>query len=567
MVRGRGGERKKSVTFSPDKPNTIEYDAHKFISQKQRRAGDSTLLFATLKGILKRASAFSKMDFENRKKQEDIRLAAEKAERRRLEEIRKRKIAKDEREARKNIDIYRNRRGVLWRKKYICDGDEIEEDSSAIPLLNFRRDSFQINLCASTLDYLTLPNTSNVTSGDAYYHNIVSIVGPVRSGKSSLLNAIVDRDDDEPFAVGRSDVTSCTRGADLSSKWIDWVSPQAHTEGGDNGDDTRGGAQRARVRFLDSTEAMRSEKSILPILFLSRCVLLNCAFRDNNEDIVDRLETFAQATRRIRRLNEPLLRSSSSPAPPPLWGHLHIILRDVLGTNDCAKHVRRNLFATEPDPPFPDTSTERRNRCRRDILENFESVTIHLFPKKTSSFNDDDGAVKDTAGFGTSLRRLRRVIASQVTCAHRIGGISLLHRGKSTPLAGLVDSVAQSLAGGSCIGDIVRIRDDTAICEIRRRAAVSLNVLGTFAKGASMSVLFDDFETSFAATMKHARGSLCEALRSDLRIDDEDDIQMLARKYFDTKAEAIRTDTVMSRFLSSRFDATRPITRWGFSSV
>jgi hypothetical protein len=129
-------------------------------------------------------------------------------------------------------------------------------------------------------------------------------------------------------------------------------------------------------------------KLVTPVLLTSKAVVFNLLCnRPDKQSILSALEILVHASNSLAQ------RSFKHNA----FGHLHVVLRGCLGSDDEAQEV---LFGTEDPADFPDADDDtvegmdKRNKIRRDLVLCFESVhtwTLPELPPAGVSVSGDGG--------------------------------------------------------------------------------------------------------------------------------------------------------------------------------
>ena len=188
--------------------------------------------------------------------------------------------------------------------------------------------------------------------------NIVAVCGQLRTGKSYLMNCLMES---EVFGVS-SQAESYTQGIHLSSLLLPCSRFGV-------------GAQEPRVGFVDmegqSDKGIKYDvKLATPLLIVAKVILLNvlCGAGPPKQRILSELQIMMNAAKAVKSDSD---RSG-------LFGCLHIVLRDCTST---AEESHKIIFEQEDKPIEYDRDDENeeatngrneRNMIRREIYEAFE---------------------------------------------------------------------------------------------------------------------------------------------------------------------------------------------------
>ncbi|CAN0237949.1 unnamed protein product, partial [Ectocarpus sp. 4 AP-2014] len=151
--------------------------------------------------------------------------------------------------------------------------------------------------------------------------NLVSIVGPAKSGKSSLMNAVIG--DGDTFKMSTA-VKPCTEGGDLSPCTVR-LSEFAFKNGcvlacRDPSDDPY--VVFADVEGQGDESVDHDVRLATPFLLLSKVTIFNWLGRPNKSAMLEQLKLMVLATDNIQQHDG---------GKGPVFGHLIILARDLSG--------------------------------------------------------------------------------------------------------------------------------------------------------------------------------------------------------------------------------------------
>lgn len=145
-----------------------------------------------------------------------------------------------------------------------------------------------------------------------------------------------------------------------------------------------------------------------PLLLVTKAVLYNWKGGLEKNTILQRLGTLVKAASMIATSQETTSNSTGKP-----FGHLHFVVRDWVDQRpESLTAVTKALLDEEEGT---DEELSLRNIIRRDLKDNFESITIWLFPppRDTSAVGKINFAER-TPAFLNQLNRLRPVLQEQL---------------------------------------------------------------------------------------------------------------------------------------------------------
>ncbi|KAF7872337.1 hypothetical protein EAF04_003260 [Stromatinia cepivora] len=206
--------------------------------------------------------------------------------------------------------------------------------------------------------------------------NMISVMGPARSGKSTLMNILAGCTATELFATYPGMETFTKRNSNSNQ------SPEGET----TVDPT---TENVKVTFVD-TEGQGAVGNnydmdlFSPALVTSRVVIYNRTGGLLTEEILSQLGMMTQAAQRLR-----------AAVTSPLFGHLFIIFNQFRTNKvDTVTTLKNSLMNQEPET---DSNSTDRNNIRKLLTSVFESIEVFILPDSLKSEARDDLAdgIKD----------------------------------------------------------------------------------------------------------------------------------------------------------------------------
>lgn len=248
-------------------------------------------------------------------------------------------------------------------------------------------------------------------------HAALTILGPARSGKSFLLNSLAGI---EEFSETSSDLSSpCTEGIFVSPM------PLPHSDIAPDG----GAAAPTAVHVtlcdcegLGDKDFSADAKLVASLLLTSKVVMFNWPGGLQKTTILSQLAVLANVAGQMVETEDS--------DGQPLFGHLHILLRDWAGSDARAcEAARAALLDDEPEQGEQDTEVRLRNRTRRQLRSHFESVSVVALPPPRGSDSAADGSriafAQRSPAFLSSLAQLRATVAAQLAQPKRLCGMEV----------------------------------------------------------------------------------------------------------------------------------------------
>mmetsp|Transcript_46774 Transcript_46774/g.92036 ORF Transcript_46774/g.92036 Transcript_46774/m.92036 type:complete len:605 (+) Transcript_46774:76-1890(+) len=221
--------------------------------------------------------------------------------------------------------------------------------------------------------------------------NLLFIFGNARSGKSFMMNCLTGTRG--MFKVINSSVP-CTRGVDISSHikthseladHVNSFSPEEKVEG----------VKDMQLGFVD-VEGQGAEDGTydtmlaLPLLVMSKVVLFNHKGAPTVSDMLSKLGVIARAADYID-LDDG--EGEDENPQQKKFGHLHVLFRDfsfeggedsvyeqLMGKEKIVKKAKQIASANDPAK-----AAKERNDIRQLLLDNFETITVHLFKQPATA--------------------------------------------------------------------------------------------------------------------------------------------------------------------------------------
>ena len=209
----------------------------------------------------------------------------------------------------------------------------------SLPLLTVEEATSQVSLGRRALARLA-------SSREAL--NLVTIFGPSRSGKSTLLNTLIEA---EVFKTDGGDAP-CTQGAELSPFFPEWALNEKSSA-------------TLPVAFVDlegqgDKGDVYDIRLIAPLLTTSKVLIFNVQGRPNKADILGRLGVLNDAA---SRLGKTISHGRS----------LYIVLQNVNLHSDARDMLLGEEKSTSQD-------AEARNAVRRSLFSTFEDIVVVRLP-------------------------------------------------------------------------------------------------------------------------------------------------------------------------------------------
>ncbi|ESZ95384.1 hypothetical protein SBOR_4240 [Sclerotinia borealis F-4128] len=231
--------------------------------------------------------------------------------------------------------------------------------------------------------------------------NLISVMGPARSGKSTLMNVLAGCTTTELFATYPG-METFTKGIQIPTRVL--TLPQFSSLEGETTVDSS--TENVKVTFVD-TEGQGAIGDnydmdlFSPALVTSRVVIYNRTGGLLTEEILSQLGMMTQAAQRVRAGGNARSDDSASPgtsgtaATGPLFGHLFIIFNQFRTNKvDTVTTLKNALMNQEPET---DSNSTNRNNIRKLLTSVFESIQVFILPDSLKSEARDDLAdgIKD----------------------------------------------------------------------------------------------------------------------------------------------------------------------------
>ncbi|KAL8289404.1 hypothetical protein RB597_001151 [Gaeumannomyces tritici] len=207
--------------------------------------------------------------------------------------------------------------------------------------------------------------------------NLISVMGPARSGKSTLMNLLAGCTTTELFATYPG-METFTKGVYVPTRVV--TLPQFSSLEGEPVVEAANSA--IKVSFVD-TEGQGAVGDVYdmnlfsPALVTSRVVIYNRTGGLLTEEILGQLGMMTQAAKRLQTAD------AAAAAKGPIFGHLFIIFNQFrLNVNDTADSLRDKLMAEEKNPDAVGTT---RNNIRKLLALTFESIKVCILPDRLKS--------------------------------------------------------------------------------------------------------------------------------------------------------------------------------------
>lgn len=200
--------------------------------------------------------------------------------------------------------------------------------------------------------------------------NLISVMGPARSGKSILMNLLAGCKVSELFPTYPG-METFTKGIYVPTRMLSL--PDFSALEGDT--PVQSSNANIKVTFVD-TEGQGAlgtsyDMSLFsPALISSRVIIYNRTGGLLVEEIINQLGMMTQAAQRLR--------APGDGASGPIFGHLFIIFNQFrLSKTDTATTLRATLVNDEKET---DASSKSRNAIRALLRSAFESIQVYILP-------------------------------------------------------------------------------------------------------------------------------------------------------------------------------------------
>ena len=236
----------------------------------------------------------------------------------------------------------------------------------------------QAGLPAYSLRVIEDP-TNNVVRMVTDPLNLISVMGPARSGKSTLMNLLAGCRVSELFPTYPG-METFTKGIYVPTRMLSL--PEFSALEGDP--PVQSSTSDIKVTFVD-TEGQGAigtayDMSLFsPALISSRVVIYNRTGGLLIEEIINQLGMMTQAAQRLQVAND----SSSG----PIYGHLFIVFNQFrLNKTDTAATLRATLVNDEREA---DAASRNRNSIRALLRSAFESIQVYILPDQLKEESRD----------------------------------------------------------------------------------------------------------------------------------------------------------------------------------
>ncbi|KAH0524001.1 hypothetical protein TsFJ059_008926 [Trichoderma semiorbis] len=291
--------------------------------------------------------------------------------------------------------------------------------------------------------------------------NLISIMGPTRSGKSTLMNLLAGCTEEPLFSTSPG-AESWTRGTNLGNK----IMGAKEFSRLDDGVEVAL-ANPQKVAFLD-TEGHGDQGDLYDIMLFTPAILCSRVIVFNTTDVAKDtiLTSLAMMTLAANKLNFGGDKKTSGPK----FGQLVIIINkyDLGGSVD---DVRKNILKKEIGRT---EAVKRRNKIREKLASEFEGVTVHLLRGNSlkegvqSQINDktkeflvlddfNDNYVKD-------FKNLRAQLSQMLRTPRLVAGAPLSGASTADFVSSIVKSINRLEQNGQLhVPDIWRAAENEAI--------------------------------------------------------------------------------------------------------
>ena len=209
--------------------------------------------------------------------------------------------------------------------------------------------------------------------------SLISVMGPARSGKSTLMNLLAGCRVSELFPTYPG-METFTKGIYVPTRMLSL--PEFSALEGDP--PVQSSNSSIKVTFVD-TEGQGAigtsyDMSLFsPALISSRVVIYNRTGGLLVEEIINQLGMMTQAAQRLKSASE----SSSG----PIFGHLFIVFNQFrLNRTDTAATLQATLVNEERET---DASSKNRNTIRALLRSAFESIQVYILPDQLKEESRD----------------------------------------------------------------------------------------------------------------------------------------------------------------------------------
>ncbi|KAK1244383.1 hypothetical protein MKX07_003182 [Trichoderma sp. CBMAI-0711] len=291
--------------------------------------------------------------------------------------------------------------------------------------------------------------------------NLISIMGPTRSGKSTLMNLLAGCTDEPLFSTSPG-AESWTRGTNLGNKIMGVKEFSRLDDGVEVPMNTN-----QKVAFLD-TEGHGDQGDLYDIMLFTPAVLCSRVIVFNTTDVAKDtiLTSLAMMTLAADKLNF----GGDKKTTGPKFGQLVIIINkyDLGGSVD---DVRKNILRKEIGRT---EAIKRRNKIREKLAAEFEDVTVHVLRgnslkegvqakinDKTKEFlvldDFNDSYVKD-------FKNLRAQLSQMLRTPRLVAGAPLTGASTADFVSSIVKSINRLEQNGQLhVPDIWRAAENEAI--------------------------------------------------------------------------------------------------------
>ncbi|KAL9578947.1 MAG: hypothetical protein Q9212_005394 [Teloschistes hypoglaucus] len=209
--------------------------------------------------------------------------------------------------------------------------------------------------------------------------NLISVMGPARSGKSTLMNLLAGCTVSELFPTYPG-METFTKGIYIPTRMLSL--PDFSALEGDA--PVHASDANIKVTFVD-TEGQGAVGSsydmslFSPALISSRVIIYNRTGGLLVEEIINQLGMMTQAAQRLR--------VGSDDSSGPIFGHLFIIFNQFrLNKTDTAATLQATLIN---DEKATDASSQIRNTIRALLRSAFESIQVYILPDQLKAESRD----------------------------------------------------------------------------------------------------------------------------------------------------------------------------------